>query len=83
MPCRWSSRRFWILGLLSLMLSSISRAQDALVMAPHKPIAPRVKTTMFDNEEATSRSIVGGPWMLDPNMKSTLYVRNNIETKRY
>jgi hypothetical protein len=36
---------------------------------------------MFDNEEATSRSIVGGPWMLDPNMKSTLYVRNNIETK--
>jgi len=27
-----------------------------------------------------SRSVVGGLWMVDPNLKSSLYIKNNVET---
>lgn len=67
--------------LLLLSFPSCSLAQDdSPVLAPHKPVAPKVSSGIFAHEVAEHRSMVGGPWMLDPNMKSTLYIRNNIET---
>jgi hypothetical protein len=81
MPRR--SHAFLSLAAILLMpnLSYDSFAQDnSLVLAPHKPIAPRRAPSVVKNIVATQRSIVGGPWMLDPNMKSTLYLRNSIET---
>ncbi len=63
--------------LFVLELSSLSFGQSApFVRAPHQAFGPRIDTPIFDHEQTMSRSMVGGPWMLDPNMKSTLYMRN-------
>ena len=69
---------------LVLILASNSNAQDAPVPAPHKPIAPKAaapaNTVAFEKPYVGQRSMIGGPWLLDPNMKSTLYLRNSMET---
>jgi hypothetical protein len=51
--------------------------QQSKVLAPHRPIAPRLP----DNPPKTGplRSMVGGLWMIDPNFKSTIYIKNSVE----
>ena len=60
--------------------SQTPTVDDGPVLAPHEPTGPKVGSSWIASETAEQRSIVGGPWMLDPNMKSTIYLRNGMET---
>jgi hypothetical protein len=63
------------------LLASPSFAQQAKVLAPHQPIAPRVpKDKELPFQPAKLGSIVGGPWITDANFKSAIYIRNVVET---
>jgi hypothetical protein len=55
-------------------------AQQAIVPAPHKPIPPRIAKPIKGPTPATRRSMVGGVWMTDANFKSSIYLRNLVET---
>ena len=66
------------LALLVLLASTpLLVGQQTKVLAPHRPIAPRLP----DNPPKTGplRSMVGGLWMIDPNFKSTIYIKNSVE----
>ena len=60
-----------------------SAQSDIPVLGPHKPIAPRISAALFANQATMPRTIVGGPWLLDPNMKSTLFLHNNNEVTAF
>jgi len=62
------------------LLASTSFAQQAKVLAPHEPIAPRAAKQIKGLTPATQRSMAGGLWMTDPNIKSSIYLRNSVET---
>ena len=67
-----------LVALLTLLAStSFIFGQQAKVLAPHRPIAPRLP----DNPPKTGplRSMVGGLWMIDANFKSTIYIKNSVE----
>jgi hypothetical protein len=67
-----------LVALLALLAStSLVFGQQAKVLAPHRPIAPRLP----DNPPKTGplRSMVGGLWMIDANFKSTIYIKNSVE----
>ena len=66
---------------ISLLLVT-SSAQRPKVLAPHQPIAPRVpKDKELPLPPAKPGSVVGGPWMVDANFKSAIYIRNVVETQ--
>jgi len=61
------------------VLASTSFAQQPKVLAPHRPIAPKVaKATALP--PAVPGSVVGGPWITDANFKSSIYLKNVVET---
>jgi hypothetical protein len=56
-----------------------ARAQHVPMPAPHKPVPPKVAN--YKSKMAiTARSMVGGPWLTDPNYRSILYIRNDLQT---
>src|SRR6267154_3009090 len=55
-------------------------AQQPKVMAPHKSIAPKVEKPIKWLTPAVPRTMVGGLWMIDANFKSSIYLRNVVET---
>jgi hypothetical protein len=68
-------------ALLSVLLFNLSAAaQRARILAPHRPIPPRVPTSVEHHEPGIPRSMVGGFWMIDANRKALLYLRNGLET---
>lgn len=79
-PC--SSR--WLIcfssSLLPFLLYSFSAAaQQPKVLAPHDPVPPRA-TRAVPLPAAKPSSIVGGPWMVDANFRSTIQIKNDVET---
>jgi hypothetical protein len=68
-------------AILSLTFAALLTAnlfaQQAKVLAPHRPIAPQLP----DNPPKTGplRSMVGGLWMIDANFNSTIYIKNSVE----
>jgi hypothetical protein len=70
--------RFLIFTALALSTLSVS-AQQTKVLAPHRPIPPRINNGKVHGS-STPRSMVGGLWMTDPNTSATLYLKNNVET---
>jgi len=57
-----------------------SSAPRTKVLAPHEPIAPRVpKDKELPLPSAKLGSVVGGPWMVDANFKSAIYIKNVVE----
>ena len=63
-----------------LLLPTLALAQQAKVLAPHDSVAPRMKKpTPLPVANAMS-SMVGGPWIVDANFKSTVYLKNVVET---
>ncbi len=67
--------------LMSFAAGSLSAQQHAWVPAPHKPVPPKVSEGKRPHPPTpTKRSMIGGPWMTDPNYRSVLYVRNNVQT---
>ena len=59
-------------------LTTTLSAQQPKVLAPHKPIPPRVENPKPWSKPATLRSMVGGMWMTDANFKSSIYLKNGI-----
>jgi hypothetical protein len=80
------SGRPWVLRAAGIILvvgvlRLTSFAQQPKVLAPHQPIPPRVpKSQELPLPPAVPGSLVGGPWMIDANFKSTLYIKNVVET---
>lgn len=79
-PCRWR----WLIcsssSLLLFLLYSFSVvAQQPKVLAPHDPV-PRPATKSIPLPAAKSASLVGGPWMVDANFRSTIQMKNVVET---
>jgi hypothetical protein len=64
------------IGLLGLT----SFAQQPKLLAPHKPIPPRVAQPDKKLTPPMQRSMVGGLWMTDARFKSSIYLRNGVET---
>src|SRR5437899_198300 len=62
------------------LLASTSFALQAKVLDPHQPISPRAAKQIKGLTPATQRSMVGGLWMTNPNIKSSIYLRNSVET---
>ena len=71
----------WIMAVLlsSALSSHPSHAQTAKALAPHKPIAPKVAQP-FPLPPPVPGSIVGGAWMVDGNFRSSIHLRNGVET---
>jgi hypothetical protein len=61
-------------------LASASFAQQAKVLAPHRPIPPKAAKQIPGLTPVTQRSMFGGLWMTDANFKSSIYLRNSVET---
>jgi hypothetical protein len=57
-----------------------STSQPAKVLAPHKPVMPAVENPVKWPTPATTRSMVGGFWMTDANFKSSIQIKNVVET---
>jgi hypothetical protein len=55
-------------------------AQQPKVLAPHRPVAPLVTPRRKLHTASELHSMVGGLWMTDANFKSTIYLRNDVET---
>jgi len=66
--------------LVSVVICSFpSFAQTTKVLAPHKPVWPKV-AKRFPLPPSVPGSIVGGPWMVDGNFRSSIYLKNGLET---
>lgn len=73
-------RRMVLIALAISFLASTSLAQQPKVMAPHRRIPTRVpKSQEQPLPPAKQGSLVGGLWMTDPNLKSSLYLKNVVE----
>jgi hypothetical protein len=64
------------LGLCCVFTS----AQQSKVLAPHRPIAPRVTDSRVKQLPGTLRSMVGGYWRINPSSRASIYLRNDLET---
>jgi len=56
--------------------------QQPKVLAPHRPVAPKLPQPKTWHDPAVPRSLVGGLWMTDGNFKSTIYLKNDVEVSR-
>jgi hypothetical protein len=62
-----------VLALAVGLLSLSSYAQQPKVMAPHRPVPPRITPHAdWPQPAPVSRSMVGGLWMIDANFKSAI-----------
>jgi hypothetical protein len=66
---------YFVIACVSLLAAQ----QEPKVLAPHKPIAPKVDRS-YPMPAPVAGSMVGGPWMIDSNFKSSVYIKNGIET---
>src|SRR6267142_5766360 len=64
------------IGLFSLA----SFAQQPRILAPHKPVAPRLPRHREWDKPAAQQSLAGGFWMTDGSFKATLYLNNTVKT---
>jgi hypothetical protein len=78
-PTRFPSFRSLIATLVLAGLCVSSFAQKPKVLAPHRSVPPKVEKRI-PLKEAAPGSTVAGPWMIDANFKSTIYVKNLVET---
>lgn len=64
-------------ALLSITVTAVS--QEPKVPAPHRPFSPKVKKP-YPLPPGEPGSMVGGPWIVDANFKSAVYIKNGVET---
>jgi hypothetical protein len=75
MPARIHLYIVAVFSCLTALLSGSLRGQQSKVLAPHKPVAPRVAKPL-PLPPAVLGSMVGGPWIVDANFKSAIYLKN-------
>lgn len=67
-------------SLLSITVFVVAAvAQQPKVPAPHQPFGPK-GTKPFPLPPAVPGAMVGGPWMVDASFKSSIYLKNGVET---
>src|SRR5450755_1613861 len=73
-------RRIVLIAFAVSALTCASFAQQPRVLAPHRRIPTRVPASQTQPlPPAIQGSLVGGLWMTDPNLKSSLYLKNVVE----
>lgn len=65
--------------LIALLSGSLS-AQQPRVLAPHRPLAPRIEKRLPVNKPVVRQSATGGLWMTGANWKAALYLKNRVKT---
>lgn len=76
MPARLRLHQIVVIALLTTNFW----AQQTKVLAPHRQAPPKLAHPVKWHDPAVMRSMVGGFWMIDANYKSTIYLKNNVET---
>ena len=74
------SRFLWLAALAFGLSSLLSAQTQQPVLAPHRPIPPRLPHPKSWHDPAVQGSMVGGLWMTDANFKSSIYLKNIVET---
>jgi hypothetical protein len=67
------------LAVLCAGFAATSFAQQPKVLAPHKPVAPRLARHHNWEQPSSLQSAVGGLWMIGPSMKASLYLTNGLK----
>lgn len=78
-----SARRLSLIAFASaILLATGLSAQQTKVLAPHKPVPPRVPLEKRPPLLPSGKpgSMVGGLWMTDANLMSSIYLKNVVET---
>jgi len=65
--------------ICALLVCATCLAQNPKVLAPHKPVAPRVPRHREWDKPAVSQAVTGGLWRTDGNFKSTVYLDNMLK----
>jgi hypothetical protein len=78
-PCFSSALRTPALALTFALLALPCLAQQPKVPAPHRSVPPKAEKPI-PLPAAVPGSIVVGPWMVDANFKSTIYLNNLVQT---
>ncbi len=65
-------------ALAAALIADLS-AQTPVVAAPHKHALPVLPFTGKWHNPAVPRSMVGGMWSIDPNFKSSIYIKNSVK----
>jgi hypothetical protein len=78
-PCKLGTLLAAVVSSMFLF-SAICSAQQPKVLAPHKPIAPRLPRHSEWDKPAVPQSHTGGLWMIDANFKASLYITNGLRT---
>lgn len=60
--------------------AALAQTEEPYVPAPHKFVAPKLPSPKQWHSPAVQRSMIGGLWMTDPNYRSALYLKNDVET---
>ena len=55
-------------------------AQQARVLAPHKPVTPKIDKPSPSPRALMLRSLVGGFWKVGPDLKATIHLSNDVTT---
>ena len=79
-PCFSSAFRTSVLAVTFVLLALPCLAQQPRVLAPHKPVAPRLPQPKTWHKPAAPQSLIGGLWMIDSNLKSSVYLKNDLKT---
>jgi hypothetical protein len=66
--------------LVSTFCCMVCFAQQPNILAPHKPVAPRLEKRLPWSKPMAQQSAVGGLWMTDVNTKAALYLKNVVKT---
>jgi len=53
-------------------------AQQPKVLAPHRPLAPRLEKRVPWSKPMVAQSATGGLWMTDADWKASLYYRTSL-----
>jgi hypothetical protein len=78
-PTRTSNFQFALLAFTLALCCLSSFAQQPKVLAPHKPVAPRLPDSPPPPNSLTPRYLRGGLWMTDAYTNSSVYLRNDLE----
>ena len=80
-PSSHSLSSFRLLAiLLAAALCSISSfAQQPKVLAPHRPLAPRIEKRLPWTNQMVRQYATGGLWMTDADWKASLYLKNGLK----
>jgi len=79
-PVRLYGTLIILLAGITASLSSAQQTDDSPMPAPHKFVAPKLPQPKQWHSPTVKRSMVGGLWMMDPNYRSVLNLRNDVET---